>query len=239
MSGEICDVCGRTILAGERTREYLTTEAERRAVCALCRPRAEGAGWITADRAEELMPARGRERRAGGRLRRLLGRRERPKAPVPPAPQAERATPPARRGTVTSNGAGVEEDRPSRRRGVPQSPERRMRRALEAFNSSEHRRTVAGLIRSLGSPSVCVATSARAPAEVRVTVAWELSWYQWEVDLDGGGETVRELAKGGEPGELTEADRAWNARAGEDGALRLGLRARRAGAGEGERAGRQ
>lgn len=118
---------------------------------------------------------------------------------------------------------------------MPQSPERRMRRALEAFNESEHRRTVAGLLRSLGEPSVCVATSAHSPAEVRVTVAWELSWYQWEVDLDAGDTPVREFAKGAEPDELEERDRAWNARAIDDGELRLGLRSRRAAAKEGEK----
>lgn len=236
MSGETCDVCGRTILAGERTREYLTADGERRAVCALCRARAEGAGWVPAERAAELSTARGRargrERRGGSRVRRLLGLRPRPSAPAT-SPSPEAGPPPSREPPVGGDGPGAAGGRRSRRRGIPQSPERRMRRALEAFNASEHRRTVAALVRSLGSPSVCVATPAGAPAEVRVTVAWELSWYQWEVDLSGNGMPVRELAKGGEPGELAAADRAWNARASEGGELRLGLRARRPAGGEG------
>jgi hypothetical protein len=113
-----------------------------------------------------------------------------------------------------------------------------MGRALATFNASEHRRTVAGLIRSLGSPSVCVSTPAGDPGGVRVTVAWELSWYQWEVGLaaGGGGDSVRDLAKGADPEELAEADRAWNARASEGGELRLGLRSRRSAAVGGEKA---
>lgn len=112
---------------------------------------------------------------------------------------------------------------PERRRtAVPQSPERRIRRALERFNESRYRRTVAGLIRSLGLPQVSALTTPEAPAEVRVTVAWELSWYQWEVDLTGEDHAVRELAKGDEISELDEADRQWNARASEDGELHFG-----------------
>jgi hypothetical protein len=53
-----------------------------------------------------------------------------------------------------------------------------------------------------------------------VTVAWELSWYQWEVDTRPDGK-VRELAKGDEVAELDEASQAWNGAAGDDGRLRL------------------
>jgi hypothetical protein len=79
------------------------------------------------------------------------------------------------------------------------------------------------LTRSLGTPQVAAITPSEAPDRVRLTVAWELSWYQWEVRLADDGERVQELGKGTELGELDAADRAWNARAGEDGRLRLGL----------------
>ena len=41
-----CEVCGRTILKGERTEPYLVPDGSRRQVCELCTRRAEGAGWI-------------------------------------------------------------------------------------------------------------------------------------------------------------------------------------------------
>ena len=68
-----------------------------------------------------------------------------------------------------------------------------MRRAVERFNGSDERRKVAGLIRSLGEPRAAVSPDA-ARQMALVTVAWELSWYQWEVGLDGHGESVREVA---------------------------------------------
>ena len=91
-----------------------------------------------------------------------------------------------------------------------------MRRAVEAFNSSAEGRTVRGLRRSLGEPRVAVRAS--DDAAVLVTVAWELSWYQWEV---GGGGAVRETGKGKEVSELPALDRDWNAVIGEDGRLSL------------------
>ena len=82
------------------------------------------------------------------------------------------------------------------------------------------RRKVAGLIRSLGEPRAAVRPDAGRQMAL-VTVAWELSWYQWEVSADGEGEPVREVAKGDEVSELAEDAQAWNAAVAEDGKLRL------------------
>lgn len=95
-----------------------------------------------------------------------------------------------------------------------------MRRAVERFNGSDERRKVAGLIRSLGEPRAAVSPDA-ARQMALVTVAWELSWYQWEVGEDGHGDSVREVAKGDEVSELAEDAQAWNAAVAEDGKLRL------------------
>jgi hypothetical protein len=54
-----------------------------------------------------------------------------------------------------------------------------------------------------------------------VTIAWELSWYQWEVNADGHAQPVREVARGDEVSELAEEAQAWNAAVAEDGKLRL------------------
>ncbi len=93
------------------------------------------------------------------------------------------------------------------------SPTSRFERAISRFNSSEAGRTVAGLTRTLGAPSVSVGGSAGAEDEVRVTVAWELTWYQWGVDLGDELRPVYELSKGFEVEEIDAAARQWNASA--------------------------
>ena len=44
----------------------------------------------------------------------------------------------------------------------------------------------------------------------RLTVAWELTWYQWEVGPGPGGPEVRESGKGETIDQLRAADRTWN-----------------------------
>jgi hypothetical protein len=95
-----------------------------------------------------------------------------------------------------------------------------MRRAVQRFNGSDEPRKVAGLIRSLGKPRVAIRPDPGRQLAL-VTVAWELSWYQWEVSGDGESEPVREVAKGDEVTELAEEARAWNAAVAEDGKLGL------------------
>jgi hypothetical protein len=137
---------------------------------------------------------------------RLSPQRRQPRQPAKPRAKRQRAR--------ASGGAAPQKTRP--RRG----PEAIMRRAVELFNSSEERRKVAGLIRSLGEPHAAVLPDPNSQMAL-VTVAWELSWYQWEVNGDGEGEPVREIAKGKEVSELAEEARTWNARVREDGSLRL------------------
>ena len=68
---ETCAVCGRTILAGERTRRYVST-AGRRDVCELCTPRAERLGW---EREREGMPEALPQPEKRGLFGKLFGRR--------------------------------------------------------------------------------------------------------------------------------------------------------------------
>lgn len=98
---------------------------------------------------------------------------------------------------------------------------------MAIFNESEPSRTVAGLCRSLGQPTVSVGASAGSPSAVRITVAWELCWYQWCVDVADERRPVFELAKGGEVDELDRSSRHWNAAAERDGRLTLGAPAAR------------
>ncbi|MBA3865957.1 MAG: hypothetical protein H0X42_06375 [Solirubrobacterales bacterium] len=101
------------------------------------------------------------------------------------------------------------------------SPLSRFERAAACFNASEAGHTVAGLVRTLGDPWISVGASAGSAEEVRITVAWELSWYQWGVDLGDELRPVFELGKGREIAEIDAAARQWNASALEGGRIVL------------------
>jgi hypothetical protein len=217
-----CDVCGRTLLRGERAHPYLDRGA-RRTVCELCTTRAEQEGWLR----EGAMPAfegsdgqRDRRRSVFGRLRR---RREQPPSSAPepefdPLAAAEPAQPPP------PPSPPPERPRPRSRetrhvRAIPTSAEHRIAFAIEAFNASEHPRTVAGVGRSLGLPSVSVHPVPGHPSVVHLVVSWELYWYRYEFDLadeDGG---VRLEAEGQELSELTPVEQEANATCDEYGRL--------------------
>jgi hypothetical protein len=204
-----CEVCERTILKGERTRRYVSPDGEQREVCDLCRAEVEAARWVRADRAD-IKPPPPREP-ATNRAKAWIADR---------AARTRLALEETRRRAAEGAAPKPERNGP-RVQSAPDTPERRLRRALEEFNESEHRRTVAGLARSLGEPRVAAVTPVDAPHDVRVTVAWDLSWYQWEVRLLDEPARVRSVAKGSELEQLAESDRRWNARADGDGRLQL------------------
>lgn len=174
---ETCAVCGRTILAGERTRTYISRKLGPGRVCELCRDRAESLGWV-----DPAAPGAN------------VGRRAQPEA--------------------------------------VESPLTRLERAVTRFNASEAARTVAGLIRTLGEPCVSIGSAAGSPSEVRITVAWELGWYQWGVDPADELRPVFQIDKGSEVSQLDGSARQWNAGAGADGRIALGAKARPAPHGE-------
>jgi hypothetical protein len=214
-----CDVCGRTILKGERAEWYLAPGGHRRQVCDLCTSRAQHHGWIRESAAGD-MPARmpRNEPRRG-----VLGRMRR-RAPSPAEEQARLAEQEAMYGS----GEGAEPDQqpadqspPPRPRSTPQSPrhvravpttaEVKVERALELFNGSSHRRTVAGLARTLGAPWVSARPDPAQASAVSVLVAWELSWYRYRVDLGDEADPVMMLDKGEELDEIDDDLRNWNA----------------------------
>ncbi len=101
-------------------------------------------------------------------------------------------------------------------------PEERLDRAVVRFNASEAARTAAGLTRSMGRPRASVGAAAGSASEVRITVAWQLCWYQWGVDLADELRPVFLIGRGEEVDQLDRSARQWNAKAGEDGRLSLG-----------------
>jgi hypothetical protein len=109
-------------------------------------------------------------------------------------------------------------------RAVPTNSQVKVERALELFNNSEHVRTIGGIARTLGEPWVSATPLAAAPSEVSITVAWELSWYRYRVDLGDADDPVTLQSKGQELDELEESMRDWNATALPDGKLAVGVR---------------
>ncbi len=99
--------------------------------------------------------------------------------------------------------------------------------AVLRFNASEAGRTVRGLVRTLGTPSVSVGASAGAAEEVRVTVAWELTWYQWSVEVGEDPRPVAPLGQGSEVEQLDPASRQWNASVVRGGRIVLAAPTRR------------
>jgi hypothetical protein len=104
-------------------------------------------------------------------------------------------------------------------RAIPTSAEHRIASAIEAFNASEHPRTVAGVGRSLGVPIVSVRPVPARPSVVQLVVAWELYWYRYEYDLADEGAGVRVIDQGQELEELAPEDREGNALCLETGML--------------------
>ncbi|HVY78218.1 MAG TPA: hypothetical protein VG898_06910 [Solirubrobacterales bacterium] len=98
--------------------------------------------------------------------------------------------------------------------------EGRLEGAVASFNASAAARVVAGLTRSLGRPRASVGAAAGSATGVRVTVAWELCWYQWSVDTVDGA--VREVGKGEAVAQLDSSARHWNAAVTKGGVLAFG-----------------
>jgi hypothetical protein len=231
----VCDVCGRTMLKGERTEPYLAPGGQRMLVCELCTERAYAEGWIRESAHDEL-PARTRRHEP---RRSILGRlRRRVESPVVQLEGQAPAHAPRAHGDGWEEDPEASEREPSHEpahdrafsrpkdprhvRAVPTNAQVKVERAIEVFNASEHPRTIAGIARSLGEPWVNV-TVGSSPSEVAVVVAWELSWYHYRVDLGAEIDPVTLVGKGVELEELEDWAREWNAAAVADGRLVLGV----------------
>jgi predicted Fe-S protein YdhL (DUF1289 family) len=224
-----CDVCGRTILKGERAEWYLAPGGHRHQVCDLCATRAQHHGWVRESGGGNL-PARvpRNEPRRG-----MLGRLRRRRPAIRPSMEDEARL--AEQEAMFGAGHGVEPEEhpgeeaapPPRPRSRPQNPrhvravpttaEVKVERALELFNGSGHQRTVAGLARTLGKPWVSAMPDPAQASAVSVLVAWELSWYRYRVDLGDEADPVMMLDKGEELDQIEESLRTWNAVLDTDG----------------------
>ena len=219
------DVCGRTLPRGENADVFLAG-GSRRMVCELCTARATHEGWIR----EGLDLSAGTRRARDGRrslFSRLGRRRDNGHDELPPGGAEELLEP------AQALPAPVEDEpepvepvyepprEPRHVHAVPTNADLKVARATELFNASEHTRKVAAVARSLGHPIVSVRPSQTEGSVVAIVVAWELSWYRYEVDLADEAAGVRAIAQGTHLDELDEDDRVANATADERGELAL------------------
>ncbi len=94
----------------------------------------------------------------------------------------------------------------------------KMVEASDIFNASDYRRTVGGIAKSLGEPRASIVPLSGVSGELVVTVAWDISWYQYRVTPDSA-QPVRLAERGHELGELDTAYQRWNAHIEVDGRL--------------------
>ena len=244
-STECCAICERRLLAGEHSDTFLHS-GTREVVCELCVPRAVEMGWIR--EGSDSAPARGRigwARREGRRSlgSRLLGRRpkEEPELLVPEEAEQLLEQPVAGDPVDPFAPVPAPEPAPTSEFGLPQAPspyreERGVHaiptnadmkgvRAIEIFNLSVQPRTIAGLSKTLGAPLVSVLPSESEGSIVSIVIAWELSWYRYEIDLANEAVGPRLVAQGPELGDLSDEERQPNAVCDESGLLHTAIQA--------------
>ena len=123
-------------------------------VCALCTDQADEHGWIKeGSPTTPLVPDTSRRRRRFPGLGLIEQHRKIEPEPVMPEPVLRRLS----------------------------STEQAMVEAAELFNDSAYRRTIAGIAKSLGEARVSFLPLSGVNPEVVVTVAWDISWYQYRV----------------------------------------------------------
>jgi hypothetical protein len=187
----VCAVCERTLLQGEHAVRFSPDGHGFVDVCPLCHDVALDSGWVREGIAvSPTFTPTPRRRRQKTLWQALLGAREEEPEPV--------VTEPILRRLSDDEIALVE--------------------AAELFNQSQFRRTVAGVARSLGDPTVSIVPLSGVNAETVITVVWDLTWYQYRVSPESG-QPVRIAERGQDPGEIEPEFTAWNALLEDDGRL--------------------
>ena len=183
-----CAICERTLLMGERATRFSPDRgSEYVAVCPLCVDVALEHGWVK--EGSPTTPTVENERRRRRGLAGLLARdRVRSAEPVVAEPVLRR---------LSDDELAVVE-------------------AADVFNGSQYRRTVGGIAKSLGEPRVSIVPLSGVNQELVITVAWDLSWYQYRVNFESA-QPVRLEQRGHDPDELESSARDWNAHLDETG----------------------
>ena len=186
----ICAVCERTLLTGERALRFSPNGEDFVDVCPLCADIALEHGWIKeGSPTTPTVPSQRRRRRRG--LASLFDPRgQAPDDPVVAEPILRRLS------------AG----------------EQQMVEAADIFNASDYRRTVGGIAKSLGRPRASIVPLSGVSGELIVTVAWDISWYQYRLTPDSA-QPVRLAERGHELADLDATYQRWNAKIEDDGRL--------------------
>ena len=184
-----CAICERTLLMGERAIRFSPNGGTDYVdVCPLCAELAVENGWVREGAPTTPMVASDGRRRRRSWISALMGTKQRTVEDTVSEPILRRLS----------------------------EREFLMVEAADIFNASQYRRTVGGIARSLGDARVSVMVLSGVNAEVVVTVAWEISWYQYRVTPDSDN-PVRLEGRGHDPSELDALFTEWNAHMEDDG----------------------
>jgi hypothetical protein len=186
----VCAVCERTLLTGERALRFAPNGEDFVDVCPLCADIALEHGWIKeGSPTTPTVPNQRRKRRRG--LASLFDPlRQPPDEPVVAEPILRRLS----------------------------AREQQLVEAADIFNASDYRRTVGGIAKSLGKPRASIVPLSGVSGELIVSVAWDISWYQYRVTPESA-QPVRLAERGHELADLEATYQRWNAKVEDDGRL--------------------
>ena len=185
-----CAICERSLLVGERSVRYSADGENFVDVCPLCQDIALEHGWLK-EGSPTTPVVNDRRRKRRGFVSALLGESRKPTVePVLDEPILRRLS----------------------------DPELAMVEAADLFNESAFRRTIAGIAKSLGSPKASIVPLSGTNSEVVLSVAWDISWYQYRITPDSA-QPVRLAERGHDPRELESMFTSWNAKLTQDGRI--------------------
>jgi hypothetical protein len=184
-----CAICERTLLMGERATRFAPEQGgELVDVCPLCQEIAFEHGWLK--EGSPTSPTVPIQRRRRRLSLNSLFERPSPEPPVATEPILRRLS----------------------------EPELAIVEAADLFNGSQFRRTVGGIAKSLGDPKASIIALSGVNRELVITIAWDISWYQYRVTLDSA-QPLRLAERGLELDELETSFKAWNAHVAPDGRI--------------------
>jgi hypothetical protein len=184
-----CAICERSLLMGEHAIRFSPDGGEYVDVCPLCQEIALEHGWMR-EGSPSMPNVTLDPRRHKSRWGGLFSGKRAEEAPVADEPILRRLS----------------------------EPELAVVEAADLFNSSPHRRTVAGVAKSLGAPKASIIPLSGVSGEMVVTVAWEISWYQYRVSPDAP-QPLKLAERGHDLEELQDGYKDWNAQLADDGRL--------------------